>query len=42
VQPATAYVGPDGLVKVQVSAGSDRLLRFVQPELAVEGTVVAP
>jgi hypothetical protein len=42
VQPATAYVGPDGLVKVQVSAGSDRLLRFIQPELAVEGTVVAP
>jgi hypothetical protein len=42
VQPASAYVGPDGLVKVQVSTRSDNIVRFVQPELAVEGTVEAP
>jgi hypothetical protein len=41
VQPAARYVGPDGLVKVQVTAGTDRVLRFVMPELTVEGRVPA-
>ena len=39
LEPATPYLGPDGAVKVQVSAAPDRLVRFVQPELTVEGTV---
>jgi hypothetical protein len=38
-QPATPYLGPDGTVKVQVSAAADRLVRFAPPEVAVEGSV---
>jgi hypothetical protein len=38
LQPAAPYVGSDGSVKLQVSAG-DRAVMFLQPELTVEGTV---
>jgi hypothetical protein len=39
LQPATQYVGPDGSVKLQVVAGLDRVVMFLQPELMVEGRV---
>ncbi|MBI2954957.1 MAG: hypothetical protein HYY30_11625 [Chloroflexi bacterium] len=39
LQPAPAYVGSDGSVKLQVSSGPDRVVMFLQPELTVEGTV---
>ena len=38
--PASRYLGPDGLVKVQVASLSDQPIRFLVPELVVEG--VAP
>jgi hypothetical protein len=37
VQPGDAYVGPDGTVRVQVSAPQDRMVRFLPPALTVEG-----
>lgn len=37
VAPGAPYVGPDGTVRVQVSTGADRLVRFVPPELTVDG-----
>ena len=39
LEPADAYVGPDGVVKVQVSAEEDHMVRFATPELMVEGMV---
>jgi hypothetical protein len=35
--PADRYLGPDGLVKVQVVSPSGQPLRFLVPELVVEG-----
>jgi hypothetical protein len=40
VQPGDPYLGPDGTVRLQVTAPSDRMVRFVPPSLSVEG--VAP
>lgn len=37
LEPAGVYVGPDGLVQVRVTAARDHLVRFVAPELSVEG-----
>jgi hypothetical protein len=37
--PGGSYVGPDGQVRVRVSAPEGRPLRFVIPEVTVEGTV---
>lgn len=39
IAPADSYVGQDGTVKLQVSAGQDRAVQFIMPELTVEGTV---
>jgi|GEM_PF-2765981 len=39
VEPAAAYVGRDGLIRVQVSAPADQVVRFVPPELVLEGEV---
>ncbi|MHB0870218.1 MAG: hypothetical protein ACYC66_11635 [Chloroflexota bacterium] len=37
--PASPHVGPEGMVRVQVTAGLDRAVQFIMPELTVEGTV---
>lgn len=39
IAPAAPYIGPDGLVKLQVEAPADQALRFIVPELVVEGRV---
>jgi hypothetical protein len=39
LQPAAPYFGVDGLVKVMVKAESGMMVRFVLPEMAVEGRV---
>jgi len=47
LQPAAPYVGPDRAIRVQVSArpdgqadgGSERLVRFLAPEVSLEGQV---
>ena len=39
VQPGDAYVGPDGTVRVQVSAAPDRMVRFLPPAVTIEGIV---
>jgi hypothetical protein len=39
VSPAASYVGPDGQIKLQVTAPADTMFRFVQPDLTLEGTV---
>lgn len=39
LQPATSYVGADGLVQVQVRAKIGYAVRFLAPEIAVEGRV---
>ena len=39
VQPAAPYVGDGGQVRVRVTAAQDRLVRFVLPQLTVEGVV---
>jgi len=39
---APRFIGPDGSVRVQVtSGGSDRLVRFLPPELTLEGEVAS-
>jgi hypothetical protein len=40
VSPASSYVGADGQVKLRVAAPADMVLRFVQPDMAVEGRIV--
>jgi hypothetical protein len=38
LSPAADFVGPDGSVRVQVaSGGSDKVVRFLPPELTLEG-----
>jgi hypothetical protein len=38
LSPAQEYVGPDGSVRIQVtSGGNDRVVRFLAPELTLEG-----
>jgi hypothetical protein len=39
VVPGDAYLGPDGAVRVQVSAPVGRMVRFLAPEVRVEGVV---
>jgi hypothetical protein len=38
VDPAGPYVGPGGEIQVRVSADPDRLVRFLIPEVTLEGT----
>ncbi|HEX2184234.1 MAG TPA: hypothetical protein VHN78_01850, partial [Chloroflexota bacterium] len=38
VDPAGPYVGPSGEIQVRVSADPDRLVRFLIPEVTLEGT----
>ena len=39
VSPAARYMGADGLVKLRVSAPASMQLRFILPDLQVEGRV---
>jgi hypothetical protein len=36
---AAAFVGPDGSVRIQVSSGGNKTVRFVAPELTMQGEV---
>ncbi|HUE75235.1 MAG TPA: hypothetical protein VMP10_00290 [Chloroflexota bacterium] len=37
--PAELYVGPDGLVKVQIDSGPNQMIRVIIPELTVQGRI---
>ncbi len=40
LEPAVPYLGAEGVIKLQVSSGTDRMVQFLLPELTVEGRVV--
>ncbi len=37
LEPAAPYVGSSGEIRLQVTAGPDRMVMFTQPDLTVEG-----
>jgi hypothetical protein len=39
ISPASPYIGANGQIKIQVGTAMDQLIRIIQPEMVIEGTV---